>query len=503
MWSFYHSARKVNESRPGVRSVDGDSQYRIASVSKTFTVLALLYQHAAGNLHLDDPVTRYIPEFAAKDAGDLPWHDITLRILASQLSGLPREFALLDIITLIEDPTSIGLPPASRDVLPPCLQNSSVVCSREELFNQVKNLKPLFAPNQKSTYSNLNYDVLGIVLENVTGKKFSEYIKDAIFGPLDMTFSSLKTPGDKHAVLPEGEHWWDRDLGVQSPTGGVYSSATDLSKYLRYILTHYNALATGVNWFNPASFATGPASFYGMPWEIFRTTKALPDGRRPVTFVNKGGSLPGHYSMITLLPDYDLGITVLTAGRSELLNTLLDLISASIIRAAEDVIWRHVEKTYVGEYVSQSLNSSVSLTANSSSGLVLDSFISNGTDVLHELIPGFFEAFLPKGGYKALLVPTLLYKNESAQTGEIFRVLVVSTASPSDDDSIWSRECVTDVDLPGNYANLPVNELVFWHDEGIVELPAWKAVLHRHKEGTGAMSNLQRPLLAIKNSLFG
>jgi len=90
LWSHYHTASALNESI-GVREVDGDSRFRIASVTKTFTVLALLHQVDAGKLRLDDSVKEYIEEFQGPHAGTLPWKDITLRSLASQLSGIPRE----------------------------------------------------------------------------------------------------------------------------------------------------------------------------------------------------------------------------------------------------------------------------------------------------------------------------------------------------------------------------------------------------------------------------
>lgn len=66
-------------------NVDGDSQYRIASITKVFTTLGLLYQHDAGNVSLDTTIDKYIPELQEPDNGDIPWKDITLRILASQL----------------------------------------------------------------------------------------------------------------------------------------------------------------------------------------------------------------------------------------------------------------------------------------------------------------------------------------------------------------------------------------------------------------------------------
>ena len=62
LWDNFHTARKRNESRPGVKHVDGDSLYRIASITKTFTVLGILYQYQAGRLELDAPISKYIPE---------------------------------------------------------------------------------------------------------------------------------------------------------------------------------------------------------------------------------------------------------------------------------------------------------------------------------------------------------------------------------------------------------------------------------------------------------
>ena len=91
LWSRHHTARERNASRPDIPEVNGDALYRIASITKTFTVLGILYQHAAGNLSLDATVNTYLKELGDKSNGGIPWKDITLRSLASQLSGLPRE----------------------------------------------------------------------------------------------------------------------------------------------------------------------------------------------------------------------------------------------------------------------------------------------------------------------------------------------------------------------------------------------------------------------------
>jgi len=91
LWSSFHTARDKDPSRPGAIKVDNTSAYRIASITKTFTVLGILQQHAAGNISLDAPVDYYVSVLRGPQKGGIPWHRITLRSLASQLSGLPRD----------------------------------------------------------------------------------------------------------------------------------------------------------------------------------------------------------------------------------------------------------------------------------------------------------------------------------------------------------------------------------------------------------------------------
>lgn len=91
IWSTHHTARERNASRPDIPEVNGDAIYRIASITKAFTTLGILHQHVAGNLSLDETVNTYIEELGEKSKKGIPWKDITIRSLASQLSGLPRE----------------------------------------------------------------------------------------------------------------------------------------------------------------------------------------------------------------------------------------------------------------------------------------------------------------------------------------------------------------------------------------------------------------------------
>lgn len=129
LWSRHHTARERNSSRPDIPTVNGDALYRIASITKSFTTLGILQQHAAGNLSLDDPVDKYIKDLKGEQKGSIPWKDITLRSLASQLSGIPRDFAQGDLINhpdgLLHGPIDLGFPPVPRVGLPNCDEYSS------------------------------------------------------------------------------------------------------------------------------------------------------------------------------------------------------------------------------------------------------------------------------------------------------------------------------------------------------------------------------------------
>ncbi|KAK5166877.1 uncharacterized protein LTR77_007606 [Saxophila tyrrhenica] len=482
LFSHFHTAPERNATRPGTPKVDGDSLYRIASITKTFTTLGLLYQAEAGTLNLDDPVSDYIPELT----GQIPFHDITLRALASQLSGIPRDFAQSDILLEIPDPTFIGLPPADKKNLIRCDEYADYdpPCNATDLVKWLNHHAPLFAPNAESTYSNLNFELLGLVLERVTNMTYEEYMQTSIFTPLKMSLTTISTPNDTHAVLPVGDNYWDVDEGIQNPTGAIYSSTTDMSTYLRYILTHYNALATGINWFQPASFATGLGSFYGMPWEIFRTDRILPESRRPVTFVTKSGGLPGYVSRVSLMPEYGLGVTILVACNEhcgEVLDRLQEVVTVEVVRAAEESVWEGLGVGYDGVYeaVDRELNSSIELVSSSGTGIVMNSFVSNGTDVLAEVVPKFWAD--PRKSWRLQLVPTLLYKDEKEQAGEIWRILAMYERKEGKGRDVWDDFCITDIDT-AKYAGLPVNEVVFWHEEGVMELPAWKVTMKQSTE---------------------
>jgi CubicO group peptidase (beta-lactamase class C family) len=89
-----------------------------------------------------------------------------------------------------------------------------------DLFTSLAKQEPLYPPKQKSTYSNNNFVLLGLVIEKVTGMCYADYIESSILKPLGMAMSSFTKSNDSFAVLPKlptGSNYWDTEEGVDNP----------------------------------------------------------------------------------------------------------------------------------------------------------------------------------------------------------------------------------------------------------------------------------------------
>lgn len=240
-----------------------------------------------------------------------------------------------------------------------------------------------------------------------------------------------------------------------------------MSKFLRHVLATHNTLSPDLSWFSPGSYSESLSSYYGMPWEIFRTSSILRSTLRPVTFVTKGGSLPGYFTYIIMAPEYDLGITIFTAGPQSLLDLIREAVTIPLLRAAEETAQRELHSRYTGSFAAPGpLNSTLVVAQSDSKSLYIDSFISNSTvvigasqDILTPLTQG-----LP---FRVQLVPSLSYReDEVGRKGEVWRGTVVLE---SRGEAVWDDECVTNYD-PITYAGKPLLEVVFWEgEEGAIE----------------------------------
>lgn len=283
-------------------------------------------------------------------------------------------------------------------------------------------------------------------------------------------------------------------LSTNAPsTGGIYSTSSDMTIFLRSILNHQLLdIPTTNYWFQPHSWSSNLHAAYGMPWEMFRTTSLLKDTDRGMTVVTKSGGLAGYSSRIIMIPEYEIGITVLVAGGSDALEWLVEEILTKIIPVIEGIARVQTQGNYSGTYSaspSTGLNSSLTLSVNGGQGLVITSWVMNSTSVLH-LFASLATGLSPSADVRAQLTPTFTNKGEN---GEVWRIRFVPRAFGK--VGIIDVCQINDVDNL-LYGGMSMSEVVLTKDQDgaiiAAELPAFRANLQREMDGTadGALQHL-------------
>jgi hypothetical protein len=130
-----------------------------------------------------------------------------------------------------------------------------------------------------------------------------------------------------------------------------------------------------------------------MPWEIFRLANLTEDGR-PVDIYSKSGGIPGYEAYILLLPDYQIGATLLVSGKDTSVATsvLLDTLVSNLVPSLDALTKDQAKREYAGSYsvgtgvnVSASSNASLELKVDSGPGLKIAEWVNNGESILHTL----------------------------------------------------------------------------------------------------------------------
>jgi hypothetical protein len=280
-------------------------------------------------------------------------------------------------------------------------------------------------------------------------------------------------------------------------SGGLYSSSSDMIRFLQHALKTHNTYSSVKSWFQPAAYNPGSHSLMGYPWETLRPTTLLLNSTRPVTLNTKGGGLVGYYSYSIVIPEYDLAIFMIVGGDGAALpalNAVRNAIVGPIVQIAEDVAQEQLASGYAGKYAAASaradpagsykpsLNSSLVLAQTSSQNLYITSWISNGTDALGN----FMQVAAAQGGTSTdmyfQVIPTFEQRiGDDGSVGEVWRFINVLNDSPG--QNAWDGYCIANID-PLNYGGKPLNEVVFWRGSGIgavseVEIPALEVRLGR------------------------
>ncbi|CAG8954420.1 hypothetical protein HYFRA_00006047, partial [Hymenoscyphus fraxineus] len=393
LFSRYYSAPSLNQAKQGVKVVNADTVFRVGSVTKLLTVYTWLIK-AGGMSLFNEPITKYIPELkaaaAAKNATYNPidyvsWEDITIGDLAAQTANIGREYSAYGDLAgaLVMDgkmkATAMNLPVLGKGEVPIC--GGGGACTRAQFFEGFVNRHPIYAPSTAASYSNVEYMIFAYALENITGIPIQTLVESAIFSPLNLTGSSWSLPKDNSSsIIYPGTY--DLSFGDETAAGGAYMTPRNLSSLGRSILRHQLISPSLTrHWMKPRAFTSDPTSHLGAPWEIRRLE--IGPSKRLVDIYTKSGDLPGYSSLLLLIPDWDLGITLMAAGPTGTpdIAVLSGLIAEHFLPAVEVAARNEAQENLAGSYSTG--NSTLVLTTDPFlPGLGVDTWIHNHTDIL-------------------------------------------------------------------------------------------------------------------------
>ena len=251
-------------------------------------------------------------------------------------------------------------------------------------------------------------------------------------------------------------------------TGGIYCTTNDFSKYLRSILSSRLLPGAVTNaWLKPHSWSmSGVMSATGMPWEILRSTKLTKDGRG-VDVITKAGGLWGYSSLIVLLPEFKLGLTILVAGDQRALAELTVRLTSSIVPAIEDFARIETRRAFAGSYGAisgknglLSMNSSLVLAVDEvGPGIRIVAWTSRDVDFLK--VYGHLKNMPDdKDAWEARLIPSNLEHDDGTVREEIWRATAIQKPSQDRKSSAWDDFCLTDVDFL-SYGGFSIEEFRF------------------------------------------
>ncbi|KAK5050904.1 hypothetical protein LTR84_003463 [Exophiala bonariae] len=405
LFEFHYEASELNGSYTK-GSLTENTIYRTGSLGKLMTVYTWLVN--IGDSVFSDPITKYIPELAQAEASYIDpilstnWSEITIGALASHQSGLGRDWHLTDmaLTTFEQPPVSVveqsGYPVLANDEVVQCnFYGNQPSCTRSQALDGIINHPPSFLPYSTPSYSNIAFILLSLAYETITGESIDQGQHEVLNSRLGMVSTTPRPPGGEiDAIIPFNDTFarFHHDLGLLSPVGGQYTTLKDLQTWGRAILNStLLPRAQTDRWLKPRSFTSQWHSAVGAPFEIYRhpiPANSIINSSRIIDTYCKQGGLFVYSTYFGLVPDLDIGISLLSAGvnSDRQIPPIRDTLVQIFYQAAEAAAKEQAKTAFTGTYQSSSGNSSITLAVDGGPGVAVTSWTSNGVNFLDTVL---------------------------------------------------------------------------------------------------------------------
>ncbi len=311
------------------RLLTDDNLYGIGSISKIYTTAAMMKLQEQGKVRLDAPVTTYLPEFTMADPR---YQEITVRMLLNHSSGL------------------MGGTTVNAYLLADPLEDSAT----QDFLDRLADQRLQADPGAYSVYSNDSFTLAQLVIEQVSGMSFSDFLHtylteplelDATFTPRDTFDTSLlaKTylTGDDTRALP-----WETFAVIG--TGGIYATASDLATFAgglcdQSLLTQASFTAMSSEEYLRGMWpedSEDDALAYGLGWD---NVHMFPFNQNGIQALVKGGDTLVYHAGLVVLPEYHMAAAVLSSGGLSTYNQaaaaqiLIDALAEQGVQVAADL----------------------------------------------------------------------------------------------------------------------------------------------------------------------
>jgi CubicO group peptidase (beta-lactamase class C family) len=311
-WSAAVGTASYDDDRPAT----ADTQYRIGSITKTFTATAIMQLYAAGQLDLDDRLAQHLDGVA----NGTP----TIRRMLSHLSGLQREAG--EMFVTGKSPTE------------------------EQLVESMEQIEFVSRPAEQHHYSNLAFALLGQVVARISGEAYTAYVDAKIIGPLGLgrtTWRPSGTQAQGYLVDEYARTVWkepETDLAGTAAAGQLWSTVEDLARWAAFLAEGadgvLDAKVVEEMWFpqvmyDPADWALA----WGLGLMLYSSEGAIYGGH--------GGAMAGHLAGVYVNRKTRIGAAALTNSGT---RGNMDLFAISLAKKAAEIwpvdieVWRPEEE---------------------------------------------------------------------------------------------------------------------------------------------------------------